>query len=103
MSSFHTSTYYRWLFSTRPSNISDRKKLIARLRLRQVSKSAREKCDKELTLGELESAVRQSADNKSPGPDGLPMELYKLYEDLLLPKLLDVLHEAVVAEVDHGG
>lgn len=39
-------------------------------------------------------ALSQSHNNKSPGADGLPFEVYKLYVGTLLPILLKVYNEA---------
>lgn len=40
------------------------------------------------TLNEIKSAIRRSSSHKSPGPDGLPNELYQTYTDQLAPFLL---------------
>lgn len=42
-----------------------------------------------LTLDELREAVSNLPNNKAPGTDGLPGEVYKKL-DILLPDLLDV-------------
>lgn len=40
-------------------------------------------------LIELTEALKNMAKGKSPGPDGIPTEVYSKYQDLLLPVLLD--------------
>lgn len=37
----------------------------------------RELLDSPITLEELKEAVAQTKNNKAPGPDGLPMEIYR--------------------------
>lgn len=44
--------------------------------------------DKPLTVNEMSEAVRSMRSGKTPGPDGIPIEIYKLYPDKLLPPLL---------------
>lgn len=44
-----------------------------------------------ITLEELQQAVTGMANQKSPGPDGLQVETYKYYGEVLLPELLKVL------------
>lgn len=45
-------------------------------------------------LSEEDKALLDSANHKTPGPDGLPNEVYKEYGDIMLPELLQVLNEA---------
>lgn len=47
-----------------------------------------------LTMEELERAVAESPNNKAPGLDGLPSEVYKQYGDVLIPEYLKVLNQA---------
>ena len=46
--------------------------------------------DKELELKDLNNALRNMKNNKSPGPDGLIVEFYKMYWDVLKAPLLRV-------------
>ncbi len=39
-------------------------------------------------------AVRSMSSEKTPGPDGIPTEVYKLFPDKLLPSLLEMFEEA---------
>lgn len=41
--------------------------------------------DKSLTLEELQTAAASLPNNKAPGADGLPAEVYKMYGAILLP------------------
>lgn len=40
--------------------------------------------------------MRQIQNNKAPGMDGLPVEIYKIYGQILLPELLVVLNEVYI-------
>ena len=40
-------------------------------------------CDADLTLQECKSSLLSFKDNKSPGTDGIPVEFYKVFWDLL--------------------
>ena len=35
-------------------------------------------CDSDLSFDEITKAVKSLANNKTPGPDGLPIEFYKV-------------------------
>jgi len=43
------------------------------------------------TKEQIKTAIRKIGNNKSPGPDGLPAEFYKLFEDIII----EPLHEAI--------
>ena len=44
-----------------------------------VSNDSRTLCDLPITLEEVKTAVKSMANNKSPGPDGIPTEFYKIF------------------------
>ncbi len=54
--------------------------------------------DQEICLHELTVALKQMAMNKSPGPDGIVVEFYKMYWNILGTELLEVFHESVRSE-----
>lgn len=65
------------------------------IQLSNISKDEREALEGPLTLDELKKAAGNLPNNKAPGPDGLPGEIYKKYGDALLPELLDVFNYAM--------
>lgn len=65
-----------------------------RLKITPLSNEDREMLDAPLTLKELQRAVGDMANQKSPGPDGLPIEIFKKYGEVLLPLLLEVFNGA---------
>jgi len=48
---------------------------------------------KPVSLGELESTLKWFKRDKSPGPDGWPVEFYLTFFDILGPNLLGVVEE----------
>lgn len=66
--------------------------------LPELKEEQREILNKEITATELRRAVQKQKSNKTPGPDGLPGEVYKsLYEDfemILLEVYNDILEKA---------
>lgn len=48
--------------------------------------------DAPITLEELRQAIVDMPNQKSPGPDGLPVEVYKQYGEVLAPELLKTLN-----------
>ncbi|XP_064597859.1 uncharacterized protein LOC135464363 [Liolophura sinensis] len=61
----------------------------------KVSKREAAICEQPFTLEELHSAAKSMTLNKSPGIDGLPVELYLAFWDVLGPILLDVANEVL--------
>ena len=45
-----------------------------------------EKLNKSITLEEIQQAWKKQKSGKSPGPDGLPAEYYKAFEEILSPQ-----------------
>lgn len=52
------------------------------------TEEVREGLEVQITLAELQQATTGMENQKSPGPDGLPIEIYKRYGKILLPELL---------------
>lgn len=65
-----------------------------KLKIPSLSKEDREGLEGLLTLEELQRATADMANQKSPGSDGLPVEIYTKYGGMLLPKLLEVFNWA---------
>ncbi len=64
----------------------------------QISEHNKSVCDKPLTMKELDDVISKSPVNKSPGPDGLPFEFYKVFWD----HSKDLLFEALKECIDQG-
>ena len=50
---------------------------------KKISPKNRRECDQEITVGEIEKAIKFFENNKSPGDDGLPVEFYKTFNEIL--------------------
>lgn len=64
--------------------------IFKKLKIPSLSKEVRDGLEGPLTLEELQRATADMANQKSLGLDGLPVEIYKRYGGMLLPKLLKV-------------
>lgn len=53
-----------------------------------LSEETKNDLDGKLSIQELKEALTHMNTGKAPGPDGLPIELYKRFSDKLLPILL---------------
>ena len=60
-----------------------------------LSEEDRNAMESPITLLELQQAVKGLSNQKSPGPDGLPAEIYKQFGEVLLPELLKTLNWAI--------
>lgn len=59
-----------------------------------LTEEAKTDLDKHLSIEELTEAMKGLSSGKAPGPDGLPIELYKTFAGKLLPHLLEVFNES---------
>lgn len=89
------STFYKNLYSSRDKG-GGMNRFLGRLEVPVLSESNRDRVESPITLEELQQAAAGMANQKFPGPDGLPLETYKLYGEVLLPGLLKTLRWAVV-------
>ena len=48
-------------------------------KVQQLNNRDREELNKEITLEEMQTATQQLANNKTLGPNGIPVEVYKMY------------------------
>ncbi len=63
------------------------------LELPSLSKKQVDSLDLPITIQELKQALDKMPNNKSPGPDGFPVEFYKYFWDILSPLFLKVTTE----------
>lgn len=59
-----------------------------------LTEEAKSDLDKHLSVEELREAMKGLSSGKAPGPDGLPIEVYKTFAGKLLPHLLEVFNES---------
>ena len=84
--------FYKALFSKDSLNMQIQTEIIDDLDL-SLSDSEREQCEGLFTKEELSAALKGLQTGKSPGSDGLPVEFYSAFWDLLCDPLLSVLND----------
>ncbi|CAM5075118.1 unnamed protein product [Eretmochelys imbricata] len=67
--------------------------------LSKVSAGDRDRLELPLTLAEFSEALRRMPTNKSPGMDGLTVEFYRVFWDVLGPDLVTVWAESLQSRV----
>ncbi|KAI8521369.1 hypothetical protein Bbelb_011230 [Branchiostoma belcheri] len=90
-------SFYSKLYEEGQIDMSEQKYFLNQLQasLQEESKDALER---DLTLFELEEALKDMANNKSPGSDGLPREFYLRYWEIIGRDILEVFKEGLAEE-----
>uniref|UniRef100_A0A3B3YM34 Reverse transcriptase domain-containing protein n=1 Tax=Poecilia mexicana TaxID=48701 RepID=A0A3B3YM34_9TELE len=87
--------YYQNLYTSQyPDNTNKQKHFLDQLQFPTLSEESRKNLDEKLSVEELKMALSHMNSGKAPGPDGLPIELYKKFPDKLLPPLLEAFNES---------
>ena len=60
-----------------------------------INQDIKSRLDEPLSLDEVTQAIRSMQSNKSPGPDGFPIEFYKTFGDALAKPMLNMFNEAL--------
>ncbi|CAM2114049.1 unnamed protein product [Caretta caretta] len=89
--------FYASLFSLDPTDPSACRVLWEELPT--VSASDRDRLELPLTLAEFSEALRRMPTNKSPGMDGLTVEFYRVFWDILSPDLVTTWAESLQSGV----
>ena len=74
--------FYNELYTEAPT-CEDAQNTVLSLLDKKLTDEQKNKCSEEISLGDLRRAMRASANAKSPGNDGIPMEFYKTFWDLI--------------------
>lgn len=78
--------FYSSLFSEEPIDLNFQNDLLSSLS-RQLSSDQASLCEGAITVDEISFAIKNMNTNKSPGPDGLTVEFYRKFWNLLSPFL----------------
>ncbi|CAM2105899.1 unnamed protein product [Caretta caretta] len=89
--------FYASLFSPDPTDPGSCRVLWEELPM--VSASDRDRLELPLTLAEFLEALRRMPTNKSPGMDGLTVEFYRVFWDVLSPDLVTIWAESLQSGV----
>uniref|UniRef100_A0A2D4J0N0 Reverse transcriptase domain-containing protein n=1 Tax=Micrurus lemniscatus lemniscatus TaxID=129467 RepID=A0A2D4J0N0_MICLE len=87
--------YFEQLYREDEINPENIEQYLKRKGLPEIREEQKEILNKEITVMELKRAVEKQKNNKTPGPDGLPAELYKCIYECLEPVMLDVYNEVL--------
>ena len=88
--------FYSSLFSEEPVDMVFQDDLLSSLS-RQLSPHQSSLCEDTMTIDEISFAVKNMNTNKSPGPDGLTVEFYRKFWDILAPHLVLVFNSCFQA------
>jgi mannosylglycoprotein endo-beta-mannosidase len=65
--------------------------IISKIETKQIPEEIQSNLDCEITADEVRKAIFQMNKNKSPGQDGLTVEFYQTYWDVISTDLIDVI------------
>lgn len=88
--------YYKTLYNSDfPLNMkTNQNNFLDKLDIPCISEEEKCELDKELDLVDVSNAITNMKGGKAPGPDGLPIDIYKLFKEKLIGPLLDVYVES---------
>ncbi|KAJ1178078.1 hypothetical protein NDU88_003327 [Pleurodeles waltl] len=91
----HLHEYLRVIYAT-PQRTGETQiqKYLNGLQLPRLTAAQLEELEGEVSLEDLGEALSGMATGKAPGPDGLSGKFYHTYSAVLLPQLLEMIHEA---------
>uniref|UniRef100_A0A8C5SD27 Uncharacterized protein n=1 Tax=Laticauda laticaudata TaxID=8630 RepID=A0A8C5SD27_LATLA len=65
----------------------DKFKCLKKAELTKILEEEKNILNRKITMEELHWAINKQKNDKTPGPDGLPAEIYKLQQDILSSKI----------------
>ena len=86
--------YYEWLYKEKTTSDEHDDTLLTHMSGNPIPQDIANRADARIKLDDITTAIRKTANNKSPGPDGLPGEFYRAYETLLAQPLKEAIIEA---------
>lgn len=60
-----------------------------------LSETAKSELDIPISIDKLSNAIDKLKPGKAPGPDGIPLDLYKIFKNKLLQPLYNMLMKAI--------
>lgn len=90
------SSFYESLHKSElPPDLADMHRFLNKLQFPSIDPELANQLDSVLTIQELNSALQNMQNNKSPGPDGFPVEFFKAFQAKLIPILHSVYLESL--------
>uniref|UniRef100_A0A8C6VAE5 Reverse transcriptase domain-containing protein n=1 Tax=Naja naja TaxID=35670 RepID=A0A8C6VAE5_NAJNA len=87
--------YYGKLYYQESIQEEKIKQYIQKAKLPQIPKDIEIMLEENITMMELTEALKKQNTGKAPGPDGLPVEFYKTFQEVLNLQLLEVMNEVM--------
>lgn len=87
--------YYEDLYkSTPPENTHHYKKCMDEIQIQSLSEEDSKILDQPIEIADLKAAINCMNSGKAPGPDGLPIDIYKIFRDKLMTPMMDMINES---------
>ena len=74
-------------------NLEEMYKFLEKYNFPKLNQEEIENLNRPITSTEIETAIRNLPENKSPGPDGLTAEFYQKFREELTPILLKLIQK----------
>ena len=97
----NVQTYYEALFCSEVHDVILTEHIVNHLDVK-LSNVDKVMCDQFLTVKDINNAIDQLLQNKSPGSDGLTANFYVCFRSVLVPILLKLYHEIEIQRVVPG-
>ena len=91
-----STDFYKDLYTPNKVNTRTQNKLLKNIKTK-ITTEQREKLDAEITEDEIRAAVFQMQTGKSPGLDGIPIEFYQEYWDLIKNHYMNYINRVKIA------
>uniref|UniRef100_A0A670K7G8 Reverse transcriptase domain-containing protein n=1 Tax=Podarcis muralis TaxID=64176 RepID=A0A670K7G8_PODMU len=85
--------YFKKLYTQGPQDETEMKRFLEKNGLTKLSEENRTILNGKITRQEIEQAIQNMKQGKSPGPDGLTSKYYKILKDYLIQPLMEVSNE----------
>ena len=86
--------FYKELFKAQSLEDTDKSVLLDNVD-KQLTGQSKKYMDSIITKEEISNAIKKMPNNKSPGQDGIPVEFYKVYWNIVSDDLLQVIHKGL--------
>ncbi len=89
--------FYETLYSSEVNDTGQIEGFVSKLEMPFLEDSDKSALEGNITVFEIDSAIKKLNSGKAPGPDGYPAEFYKTFSAKLAPLLCKVFEEARVS------
>ena len=86
--------YYEWLYQEKETSREHTEELLSHMGGMPLPQKVAQRADSKIKVDDVTAAIRATANNKSPGPDGLPGEFYRAFEQIIAQPLKDAIIES---------